>query len=142
MVTAQSLTVKLALTIIVTLALALLHLTMVTAVFLGTFLGFCMSLALEEEWLRFDARAVWWKQLIKLTLVLGVVFGLRLGLKALFPAEAIFNFARYTIIGLWIGMGAPWVFLRLRLTESGKGATPRTDPKPAIFDSLREGGRR
>lgn len=44
------------------------------------------------------------------------------GLKALFPKPEsftyhIFYFIRYAILGLWIGAGAPWVFLRLRLVD-------------------------
>ena len=115
MVVRQSLAMKIALVVIVSFALTLLHLTMDTAVIIGTFLGFYVSLVLEEEWLRFDARAVWWKHLLKLAIGLAVTFGLRLGLKAIFPATEVFNLLRYTIIGVWIGIGAPWLFVTARL---------------------------
>ncbi|MBI4788001.1 MAG: phosphatase PAP2 family protein [Chloroflexi bacterium] len=119
-VVAQSLAIKIALVVIVSLALAFLHLTVDTAVLIGTFLGFYGSVALEEDRLRFDAHAIWWKQLVKLAIGLAVVFGLRLGLKAIFPVNEWFNLLRYAIIGVWIGLGAPWVFVMARLAGHGK----------------------
>jgi membrane-associated phospholipid phosphatase len=45
-----------------------------------------------------------------------------LGLKAAFPAQgsdlyALFRFVRYAVLGAWVSLGAPWVFLKLRLAE-------------------------
>jgi hypothetical protein len=47
---------------------------------------------------------------------------LRFGLKAAFAplgAELTFRFIRYTLMGLWFLVGAPWVFLKLKLVERG-----------------------
>lgn len=51
------------------------------------------------------------------------VFGITLlyvGLKLIFPQQGqfgyqIFRFVRYVMMGLWIGAGAPWLFLKLDL---------------------------
>jgi len=48
------------------------------------------------------------------------LLGLYLGLSYIFPGEgeplyAVMRFVRYTLVGLWVGLGAPWLFLKLRL---------------------------
>ncbi len=116
----QSLGMKLALAVILPLGLAVLHLTTDTATLIGTLLGFYVGLVLEEEWIRFDARIVWWKQIVKMVIGIAVALSLRFGLKAILPASDIFNLARYAVIGLWIGLGAPWVFVTTRLAEREK----------------------
>lgn len=120
----QTLGVKLALALLVPLVLAALHLTRDTAVMLGTLLGFYAGLVFEEERIRFDAHARWWKQILKFVLGIAVVLGLRFGLKAIFPEGAIFDFIRYATIGLWIGLGAPWVFVIARLAKRGQETAP------------------
>lgn len=52
---------------------------------------------------------------------------LYLGLKLAFPGEgssqyAVFRFARYAAIGLWVSAGAPWLFLRLKLAGRPRAA--------------------
>ena len=52
--------------------------------------------------------------------VIGIV-GIYFGLKVVFPQPdqfgyQFFRFIRYAILGLWIGAGAPWLFLKLRIT--------------------------
>jgi membrane-associated phospholipid phosphatase len=49
---------------------------------------------------------------------------LYIGLKAVFPAGedllgVIFRYARYALLAFWIAGGAPWLFLRLRLSQPG-----------------------
>lgn len=113
----QSLTLKLALAIITPLALGVLHLTLDTGTLVGTMLGFYVGLILEEEWIRFDTHAIWWKQLCKLAIGLAVAVGLRFGLKALLPPVEISNVVRYAVIGLWVSLGAPWVFVKMQLSR-------------------------
>ncbi len=56
-----------------------------------------------------------------------------LGLKSMFPGEAstwylAFRFLRYWAVGLWMGLGAPWVFRWFRLaprTAQTSAAAPR-----------------
>lgn len=63
--------------------------------------------------------------------VIGVIvlLGLYFGLSLVFPAEGEtlhvpLQFLRYTLLGLWISLGAPWVFQRI-------GLVPKTQPTPA-----------
>ena len=58
-------------------------------------------------------------QAIKIVIGIGGVLALRLGLKAFFPEELPFDFLRYTMVGLWVGWLAPFVFtLALRRTRA------------------------
>jgi hypothetical protein len=60
--------------------------------------------------------------------LLGVtlLLALRFGLKALSPEtsaslQLALRFVRYAILGLWIGLGAPWLFIKLRLAAPDGG---------------------
>ncbi|MBI5035152.1 MAG: phosphatase PAP2 family protein [Chloroflexi bacterium] len=114
----QSMQMKLVIAVIVPIILAFLHFTLDTATLLGTMLGFYVGLILEERWIGFDTKTVWWKQVIKLVIGLAVTLGLRFSLKAILPPIEISNFVRYGVIGLWISLGAPWVFVKGKLAES------------------------
>ncbi len=107
------------LVVALSIALALLHLTTNTAHVIGVFLGFYAMLVFEEHTLRFDVRAIWWIQIVKLALGLAVMLGLRFGLKAIFPANNVFDLIRYAIMGIWVGAGAPWLFVVVRLSQRG-----------------------
>jgi membrane-associated phospholipid phosphatase len=116
----QSLAVQIALAIIVPLALAALHFTSDTAKSAGVLLGFYAGLPIEEKLVRFDARTDWLKQIIKFVIGLAVLLALRFGLKAIFPEQALFDLIRYAAMGLWVSVGAPWVFVRARLAGRDK----------------------
>jgi membrane-associated phospholipid phosphatase len=111
----QSLTTQLALAIVIPLALLALHFTADTAKSLGVLLGFYVALPLENKFVRFATRAVLWKQIVKFALGLAVLLALRFGLKAIFPEQALFDLLRYALMGAWVGIGAPWVFVKMRL---------------------------
>lgn len=119
----QSFAVQIALAIIVPLALAALHFTSDTAKSAGVLLGFYAGLPIEEKFIQFDAHTDWLKQIIKLVIGLAILLALRFGLKAIFPEQALFDLIRYTAMGLWVSIGAPWVFVktRLSLSLSGRG---------------------
>jgi membrane-associated phospholipid phosphatase len=87
----------------------------IVAAFLGMGIGF----ALEERYVRFDAGGIWWKRLLRFLVGIAGVMALRYGLKYLFgEAEpvSVFRLLRYTVVGLWAGFGAPWVFLKTGLS--------------------------
>ncbi len=128
--------VQIALVLIVTLVLAALNFNIDASKLIGTFLGFCTSLIFELKWVGFDVRAVWWKQLVKLALGLAIAFALRLGLKAILPPTALFNFMRYAVIGIWVGIGAPWVFVAMRL--AGRVSRPSVPQVEAAFEPAGE----
>lgn len=94
----------------------------------GTWLGFTAGALLL--WARggFDASGPWWQRAARLALGLVVVLALWAGLGAIFPRgetiiAGLLRYARYTLLGLWIALGAPLLFQQLRLAPA---------PRPAI----------
>jgi len=86
----------------------------------ATLMGMGVGFVLERRWIGFESAGVWWKRLLRYALGIAVLFGLYAGLKAAFSGlepALLFRFVRYGLMGLWGGLGAPWVFTRLRLAE-------------------------
>ena len=87
---------------------------------LSVIMGVGMGFALERRYVRFSCDSIWWKRAIRYLLGVIVLFGLWGGLKIAFsdiqPA-GLFRFIRYGLVGLWGGVGAPWMFVRLKLAE-------------------------
>jgi membrane-associated phospholipid phosphatase len=83
-------------------------------------MGVCTGFALERRFVRFSCESVRWKKLIRYLLGVVVLFGLWGGLKLAFSGmepAGLLRFIRYALVGLWGGVGAPWMFVRLRLAE-------------------------
>lgn len=116
----QSLTLQIGLGIVVPLALFALHVTSDAAKLMGVMLGIFALYPVEEKCIRFDEHATWVKQIIKFALGVTVIMALRLGLKAIFPEQMIFDLIRYAAMGAWASLGAPWVFVKARLAASSK----------------------
>lgn len=76
----------------------------------GGFVGFALGYYLEKKYINYDVKAVWWIQIIKVIVGLMVAFGIKEGLKMVFPDQIIFDFIRYFAIGVWAAVGAPIVF--------------------------------
>ncbi len=88
---------------------------------LGSTLGLLVSNILDRKYIRFETRAVWWAQLIKLTLGFGLLLVIRSALKAPLIAllggnAAIAGGLRYLLVVLFAGCVWPltfWGFSRL-----------------------------
>ncbi len=104
------------------LVLAAIHLTHDTAVDMGAVLGFNIGLILEEDYVRFEPRAALRKQILKIIVGIGGVLALRLALKTILPEQPIFDFVRYTVLGFWLGLGAPWAFVKAGLAGQERAA--------------------
>lgn len=81
--------------------------------FLALILGMAIVYPLDAHALRFEVKAVWWAQLLKLVLGLGITVALRALLKA--PLNALFGinvgaFLRYLIMVLFAGVLWPMTF--------------------------------
>lgn len=85
----------------------------------GMFLGAVVGIPLERRWVRFDVNTSLNQQIIKFLTGLGVLLLLRFGVKLVFPGELLIGiYLRYFLIGLWVTVGAPWLFVRLGLTPN------------------------
>lgn len=65
------------------------------------------------------------QKLLRYVLGAVVMSGLYAGLGAIFPRNAdllsfFLRFVRYTLIGLWVSAGAPWLFVKLNLSRPQK----------------------
>jgi membrane-associated phospholipid phosphatase len=118
------LVVRLALVVVIPLVIVLLYPSDDSLSAMGVFLGAGVGIVLAGQWVPFDAGGPLWQRAVRLLLGVAVVLGLRFGLKAVFPDEgealyALMRFVRYALVGLWGSLGAPWLFLKLRLASSG-----------------------
>ena len=84
-------------------------------------MGVGTGVVLERRLVRFCTDAPGWKRVIRYLFGIAVLFGLWLGLRVAFsglePAN-LFRTIRYVLVGLWGGLGAPWMFVRLKLAET------------------------
>jgi hypothetical protein len=87
----------------------------------STLMGFATGLVFERRWVRFSAGGAWWKRILRyllgITILFGLWMGLRLGFHGLEPSS-LFRAIRYTAVGLWCGLGSPWIFTRLNLANA------------------------
>lgn len=80
---------------------------------LGSLLGLLIVYIIDEKWLHFPVKAVWWAQIIKIAIGLGLVLAVKSGLKvplnALF-GESVGRAARYFLIVVVAGTLWPLSF--------------------------------
>lgn len=88
----------------------------------ATLMGMSVGFVLQLYWVGFEAQGVWGKRIVRYALGAAVMVGLWAGLKAAFGSlepALLFRFVRYTLMGLWGSVGAPWAFVRLGLARRG-----------------------
>lgn len=83
--------------------------------FLGCFVGILIVWFVDEKWLRFETKAIWWAQILKAVLGLVVVLAVKEGMRPVLeaflptmPARAV----RYCLIVLVAGIVWPLTFKR------------------------------
>ena len=80
---------------------------------LGSLLGLVVAYILDEKWLRFSTKAVWWAQIFKVLLGAGVVLAVKAGLKLplnLLLDESAGRLVRYFLTVLVAGAVWPLTF--------------------------------
>jgi membrane-associated phospholipid phosphatase len=98
----------------------------------GTWFGFTAGLLLLEVRGGFDASGPLWQRVARLLVGLTVVLAIWAGLGAIFPRDAtllagLLRYLRYTILGAWITLGAPLLFVRV-----GMAHMPQSAAAPAL----------
>jgi len=81
-----------------------------SASLLGFTMGLGVGYALEKEYVKYDVRASFFIQVIKVVFGLAVLMGIRYGLKAILPEGSFWQMLRYAVMALWGTYGAPLVF--------------------------------
>ena len=82
-----------------------------------------LGFALDWHYQRFSAGGDWTKRLLRFLIGFVGVGVLEFGLGAVLPENAVFAFVSYALIGLWVGVGAPWLFVVTRLASAQINAT-------------------
>ncbi len=119
-----SLGVQLVLSVAVPLALLLLYPTGDVSKAMAVLMGMGVGIALTSRVLPFSVAGPLWQRVVRFLVGAVGLFGLYFGLKLVFPGEGeplhfVMRVVRYALVGLWGGLGAPWLFRRLRLASSG-----------------------
>jgi hypothetical protein len=87
----------------------------------GILLGFAPGIVLERRWIKFCSGGSFARRALRFVVGLIVLFaiwmGLRIGFGGWEPAS-LYRVVRYAFVGLWGGLGAPWLFVRLKLAEN------------------------
>lgn len=89
----------------------------------GVFLGVTAGAVLADSRARFDASSgSIARKLLRFLVGIAGCAVVYFGLKALLPGQesasyALFRFVRYAVLGAWCSLGAPWIFLRLKLAD-------------------------
>jgi membrane-associated phospholipid phosphatase len=88
----------------------------------GVLIGVGVGLPLALRFAPMSAAGLWWKRILRFVVGAVPLIGLYLGLKLVFPKEGeelyeLLRVVRYSLMGLWASLGAPWLFLKLRLAE-------------------------
>jgi membrane-associated phospholipid phosphatase len=87
---------------------------------LGALMGVATGVILERRWVRFGSDGPLWQQVIRYLVGIVILFGVWLGLRFAFhqlePA-GLYRVVRYALVGLWGGLGAPWLFVQLKLAR-------------------------
>jgi undecaprenyl-diphosphatase len=87
----------------------------------GTLAGACSGMAVTGRRLSLEMSGTVWQRALRLAIGLLILFLLYVGLKMVFPPEEhaaylLFRFVRYVVLGVWVTLGAPWLFAVLHLT--------------------------
>lgn len=94
----------------------------------GTMVGIGAGLVLERRLVGFDVAGPVAQRALRFLLGMVILAGLWLGLRAAFdglePAN-ILRLIRYSLVGLWGALGAPWAFLKLGLAGRETDFVPK-----------------
>lgn len=108
---------QLALAILLPLVLFLADATQDSAQLMGIVLGLMVGVLVEFRWVRFNAGGPLWQRASRFICGGAILIAVWLGTKVIFPEEPetmalIFRLIRYTLVGAWASLGAPWFFVR------------------------------
>jgi undecaprenyl-diphosphatase len=87
----------------------------------ATFFGMGIGFVLERQWIGFETKGNPQQYVFRYLLGMAGLFGLYAGLKIVFAAlepALFFRFIRYGLVGIWLGVGAPWAFVKFGLASA------------------------
>jgi len=119
----QSAVVQIGLAVIVPIILLVLHSSRDAVAAMATLVGLGVGIIIEGRTLRFSVLGPAWQRALRFVIGLLMILALREGLALIFPGEGeklyvLFRIIRYSVVGLWVTLVAPWIFHWLRLANS------------------------
>lgn len=92
---------------------------------LGILAGVVLGAVLKTRCLPFSVGGAWWMRLARYLIGLPIMFGLFFVFAKVYPARQttlylVVGFFHAALIGVWISLGAPWLFRLLRLASAGE----------------------
>jgi len=119
----NSMAVQLALAVAVPLVLLLIYPFDIDSVdtALSALLGMGVGIVLFKRMATFDAGGPLWQRIVRFLVGAVGIAILYVGLKVVFPDEGeplyvFLRIVRYALVGAWISLGGPWLFIRLKLS--------------------------
>ena len=114
---------QLVVAVVLPLVLMLVHPTKDTTSPMAVLMGLGAGAAASRHVAPYTAAGSLGKRALRFLVGVVGIFALYLGLSLLFPGEGeplylVLRVVRYALIGLWAGLGAPWLFLRLGLASN------------------------
>ncbi len=106
--------------------LLLIHPVDQIAYLMGILAGIILGLALAHRYISWGVHGPWWHRAFRFLIGGAVLFALNLGLRVVFPGEdgtAFYLALRFIgsgIIGIWVTLGAPWLYRILRLAPKAE----------------------
>jgi membrane-associated phospholipid phosphatase len=118
---------QIGLSIAVPLVLAISHPTDDVILIMSALSGFCIGLSLLHRYLSFSAEGPIWQRVARFIVgdiaILFLYAAPRLiGFTGSAALHSPLRYLHYGVIGVWITVGGPWLFLKLRLAGPGKAA--------------------
>lgn len=83
----------------------------------GILMGMLPGILLEHRFMKLTTGNTLFRQIAKVIIGITGILALYIGLKLWLPEMFVFRVTRYAIIGIWISLIAPWVFVRMGLSE-------------------------
>ena len=119
-----SLAVQLILSVVLPLALLLIYPDKDAISSTAVLMGMGIGVALIRRIAPFSATGPLWQRAARFLVGAIGLLAIYFGLKLVFPAEGeplylVLRAVRYALVGLWVTLGAPWLFRRLRLASHG-----------------------
>jgi membrane-associated phospholipid phosphatase len=89
---------------------------------LGTLIAFYVGYLIEPKFIRYQTQSKLLLQILKAAIGIGVLFALKELLKRVLPASDISDFCRYFIMGAWVTMIGPWLWMRISKAKPDLGS--------------------
>ena len=93
----------------------------------GTLTALWVGYIIENKYINYETKAVWWKQIIKLIIgFLGLIL-IKVYLKKLLPISIYSDFLRYALMGIWMTLICPIIYRALHIEEREEVAKSNRD---------------